>query len=687
MSRKEPPKAHTRGLQGRRREAGQQLQWRENLARMLLPEGCDPLSRLGWYPRTPPPLDPTETSRVLGRHPTHQAGCRVTSRARRRVGIRLRQGYQGRTRLRGSAGSDLPDRASTLGPQAQSPRPPDSAASKGRRVQDNSWPQTAQLRISRHITYTESYLSLHRQPHRAPSQSLVPAPASPLVGSRRRAPTAPSWRTEAAAARRSAERLRQQPDCRAQRNGQTSRPSLVSRGAPAGGGAVAADGPGVLGTALRSRATHAPSHRPQARPAARRRGGPDPGPAGSGCARVYRAVADDDDEDGGAPERRLGRADLVMSFVNMVERDPALGHQEPHWKEFRFDLTQIPAGEAVTAAEFRIYKLPSTHPLNQTLHISMFEVVPEQSNRESDLFFLDLQTLRSGDEGWLVLDVTAASDRWLLSRNKDLGLRLYVETDDGRSVDPGLAGLLGRQAPRSKQPFVVTFFRASPGPGPARARRAVRPLKRRPPKRTNELPPPNKLPGIFGEPGDGSGDRGGDGAPLASARSGRRAGRARGWDSPSPTTPQDWVIAPQGYSAYYCEGECSFPLDSCMNATNHAILQSLVHLLKPHAVPKACCAPTKLSATSVLYYDSSNNVILRKHRNMVVRACGCPILSQPSPVTITHQPDPTWSRVFEDKVFIVKLLPVDGLAAGAVVVGEITARAHELGDDAVEAAA
>ncbi|KAK2493524.1 hypothetical protein MC885_011046 [Smutsia gigantea] len=98
---------------------------------------------------------------------------------------------------------------------------------------------------------------------------------------------------------------------------------------------------------------------------------------------------------------------------------------------------------------------------------------------------------------------------------------------------------------------------------------------------------------------------------------------APGWDSPSPLLHQDWVIAPQGYSAYYCDGECSFPLDSCMNATNHAILQSLVHLMKPDAVPKACCAPTKLSATSVLYYDSSNNVILRKHRNMVVRACGC----------------------------------------------------------------
>ncbi|XP_037356326.1 bone morphogenetic protein 8A [Talpa occidentalis] len=322
---------------------------------------------------------------------------------------------------------------------------------------------------------------------------------------------------------------------------------------------------------------------------------------------LYHAMAGGDGEDGGPLERRLGRADLVMSFVNMVERDRTLGHQAPHWKEFLFDLTQIPAGEAVTAAEFRIYKLPSTHPLNGTLHISVFEVVREQTNRESDLFFLDLQTLHAGDEGWLVLDVTVASDHWLLNRNQDLGLRLYVETEDGLSVDPGLAGLQGRRAPRSKQPFMVTFFRASPGPG--RAPRAVRPLKRRLPKKTNELPHPNKLPGILDEaPGS-------DGRQVCRRHELYVSFQDLGW--------LDWVIAPQGYSAYYCEGECSFPLDSCMNATNHAILQSLVHLMKPDAVPKACCAPTKLSATSVLYYDSSNNVILRKHRNMVVKACGC----------------------------------------------------------------
>ena len=65
----------------------------------------------------------------------------------------------------------------------------------------------------------------------------------------------------------------------------------------------------------------------------------------------------------------------------LVERDHALGQQEPHWKEFRFDLTQIPDGEVVTAAEFRIYKVPSIHLLNRTLHVSMFQVVQEQSNR------------------------------------------------------------------------------------------------------------------------------------------------------------------------------------------------------------------------------------------------------------------------------------------------------------------
>lgn len=43
-----------------------------------------------------------------------------------------------------------------------------------------------------------------------------------------------------------------------------------------------------------------------------------------------------------------------------------------------------------------------------------------------------------------------------------------------------------------------------------------------------------------------------------------------------PPHSQDWIIAPEGYAAYYCEGECAFPLNNYMNATNHAIVQTLV---------------------------------------------------------------------------------------------------------------
>lgn len=54
---------------------------------------------------------------------------------------------------------------------------------------------------------------------------------------------------------------------------------------------------------------------------------------------------------------------------------------------------------------------------------------------------------------------------------------------------------------------------------------------------------------------------------------------------PTPPTPssffcffQDWIIAPEGYAAFYCDGECSFPLNAHMNATNHAIVQTLVNI-------------------------------------------------------------------------------------------------------------
>lgn len=53
--------------------------------------------------------------------------------------------------------------------------------------------------------------------------------------------------------------------------------------------------------------------------------------------------------------------------------------------------------------------------------------------REPDLVLLDMQSVPARQEGWLVFDVTAASNRWLVNPQSNLGIRLYVETEEGEA--------------------------------------------------------------------------------------------------------------------------------------------------------------------------------------------------------------------------------------------------------------
>ena len=85
----------------------------------------------------------------------------------------------------------------------------------------------------------------------------------------------------------------------------------------------------------------------------------------------------------------------------------------------------------------------------------------------------------------------------------------------------------------------------------------------------------------------------------------------------------DWIVAPPGYEAHFCNGECAFPLADQLNATNHAIVQTLVNSVNPSAVPRACCVPTELSPISMLYIDEYEKVVLKNYENMVVEGCGC----------------------------------------------------------------
>ncbi|XP_056279637.1 bone morphogenetic protein 7b [Pseudoliparis swirei] len=306
----------------------------------------------------------------------------------------------------------------------------------------------------------------------------------------------------------------------------------------------------------------------------------------------------------------LNDADMVMSFVNLVEHEKEFLPVRRHHREFRFDLSRIPEGEAVTAAEFRMYK-DFIHERfdNETFRISIYQVLEEHSHRESDLLLLDSRVIWAAEEGWLVFDVTATSNHWVLDPGRNLGLQLTLDSTRGDIINPRVAGLIGHNGPQNKQPFMVAFFKATEVHLRS-IRSAQGGSKQRNPNRSKGTKNQEAL-RVANVAENSSTDQ----KQACKKHELYVSFRDLGW--------QDWIIAPEGYAAYYCEGECAFPLNSYMNATNHAIVQTLVHFINPETVPKPCCAPTQLHAISVLYFDDSSNVILKKYRNMVVRACGC----------------------------------------------------------------
>ncbi|XP_008823551.1 growth/differentiation factor 3 [Nannospalax galili] len=83
-----------------------------------------------------------------------------------------------------------------------------------------------------------------------------------------------------------------------------------------------------------------------------------------------------------------------------------------------------------------------------------------------------------------------------------------------------------------------------------------------------------------------------------------------------------WIIAPKGFMANYCHGDCPSSLTMYLNSSNYAFLQTLMHTVDP-AVPQAVCVPTKLSPISMLYQDNNDNIILRHYEDMIVDECGC----------------------------------------------------------------
>ncbi|XP_001360218.3 protein 60A [Drosophila pseudoobscura] len=307
-------------------------------------------------------------------------------------------------------------------------------------------------------------------------------------------------------------------------------------------------------------------------------------------------------------KRAIDESDIIMTFLNKRNHNvEELRHE--HGRRLWFDVSKVPSDNYLVMAELRIYQNSNEGKwltANKQFTITVYSMGLGESGQNTMEALSSVNT--TGDYvGWLELNVTEGLHEWLVHSKENHGIYIgaHAVNRPDREVKLDDVGLIHRKVDDEYQPFMIGFFR-----GPElikttshsshhRSKRST--LHQRKKKKSVPVHPFLDV-------------------PIENTRSCQMQTlyidfKDLGW--------HDWIIAPEGYGAFYCSGECNFPLNAHMNATNHAIVQTLVHLLEPKKVPKPCCAPTRLGALPVLYHLNDENVNLKKYRNMIVKSCGC----------------------------------------------------------------
>ncbi|XP_043219973.1 bone morphogenetic protein 7-like [Amphibalanus amphitrite] len=310
----------------------------------------------------------------------------------------------------------------------------------------------------------------------------------------------------------------------------------------------------------------------------------------------------------------IDESDLIMSFINhgsKLFKELELPRSQLLW----FDLTEVPMDENQLDTSLRVYQGYAEDALfdYQSVTLRIFQLIGgEGETRPDDIQLKEVgaRVLEPGYVGWLTFNVSSAADLWRMFPHSNLGLFMEVTSEGGEQLVPGQVGLVDAYGEQARQPFMTAFFKQQqlkrPLPRLSRFKRSPngkRGKKKR--NRSNSQTSSSSLKDYIQK----------QEFSVCQKRNLYVSFRDLGW--------QDWIIAPDGYAAFFCMGICSFPINSQMNATNHAIVQTLTHLLEPFLYPKPSCAPTKLNSISVLYFDDKQNVNLRKYSKMVATSCGC----------------------------------------------------------------
>ena len=303
-------------------------------------------------------------------------------------------------------------------------------------------------------------------------------------------------------------------------------------------------------------------------------------------------------------------------------------------------MSYIPPGERVHAAELRILReqvldsrdsgsqgnvsLSGNGSVSGQQHrINVYEVFhPSMSSaggaagggkEEVLVRLMDTRLVQDSHSRWESFDVGSAVQRWTSGTSPNHGVMVEIihpedSDSEGVSENADESGVRRRHVRVSRslhgdedswaqaRPLLVTYSHDGQGGATLRSRREKR-----------QVP---------GRRGGSSGGKQRKRPPRVSCR------RYPLYVDFSDVGWNEWIVAPPGYHAFYCQGECPFPLAEHLNSTNHAIVQTLVNSVNGK-IPRACCVPTELSPISLLYLDEYEKVILKNYQDMVVEGCGC----------------------------------------------------------------
>ncbi|XP_077285399.1 decapentaplegic morphogen [Arctopsyche grandis] len=299
-------------------------------------------------------------------------------------------------------------------------------------------------------------------------------------------------------------------------------------------------------------------------------------------------------------------ANTVRSFTH---QESAIDKRFKGHHRFRLAFNvSVPDDESLKAAELVLNRdsVRLTVDNSEQKHqVLVYDIVKPGVKGESQpvLRLLDSKWLRTTRAGSVRLDVTEAAERWVWQPGQNYGLLVHVK--GAEPSDTARPHVRLRRAPsdssqswRVRQPVLLAYT----DDGRARLQR---PSSEEKGGRHTRAAPRNSRRPYKHKDGNLSCQRHSLYVDFAEV----------GWS--------DWIVAPSGYEAYYCKGNCHFPLPEHFNTTNHAIVQTLVNSVTPMAVPKACCVPTTLSSISMLYLDEDEKVLLKNYQDMAVEGCGC----------------------------------------------------------------